>query len=79
VGELRLKRVEKLEERRRKRSKTKHASASREIPEHECRLRWEVSSRHRRAERMPRSAKHARSIIIIAATWAGYIATQPRA
>ena len=63
MGNLRAKRVEKLEERRRKRSKKKHASASREIPEHERRLRWEVSSRHRRAETTPRSAKHARSII----------------
>ena len=63
MGNLRLKRVEKLEERRRKRSKKKHASASREIPEHERRLRWEVSSRHRRAEKTPQSAKCARSII----------------
>jgi hypothetical protein len=63
VGELRLKRVEKLEERRRKRSKKKHAGASREIPKHDRRLSWEVSSRHRRAEKTPRSAKHARSII----------------
>jgi hypothetical protein len=63
VGELRAKRVEKLEERRRKRSKKKHAGASREIPEHERRLSWEVRSRHRRAERTPRSAKHAREII----------------
>ena len=63
MGELRVKRVEKLEERRRKRSKRKHAGASREIPEHERRLSWEVSSRHRRAEKTPRSAKHARSII----------------
>lgn len=63
MGNLRAKRVQKLEERRRKRSKRKHASASREIPEHERRLRWEVSSTHRRAEKTPRSAKHARSII----------------
>ena len=63
MGNLRAKRVEKLEERRRKRSKRKHASANREIPEHERRLRWEVSSRHRRTEKTPRSAKHARSII----------------
>ena len=63
MGELRLKRVEKLEERRRKKSKKKQAGTSKEISEHERRLSWEVSSRHRRAEKTPRSAKHARSII----------------